>query len=258
MDDRDDDKLSSSLPETLHAHIIRPDNPFGRADEASWSAQDSRLAQRQAPRLTSQSISSLTPATFPNIHGSRGESSHHKLVSPDIEESGYTSQHIQNTLADRRGGAAAGFAHPPRTLLISPGNRIPGSEPPLYHHHPIYSYTYPPPLPSQYLVPPPSTFQVREGVSSSSFVARRPGGGSRALEGNRKGDDSDDCEQTREVTPLDHAHRQDIHLGRYSTPQLRTAPFFPRDVTSSRENSPYLYSAHHCESLIMVEKYCKF
>jgi hypothetical protein len=252
MDDRDDDKLSSSLPETLHAHIIRPDNSFGRADEASWSAQDRHPVQRQAPRLTPQSISLLTPATFPNIHGSRGESSHHKLVSPDIEESGYTSQHIQNTLVDRMRGAAAGFAHPPRNLLISPGNRIPGSEPPLYHHHPIYSYTYPPP--PQYLVPLPSTFQGREGVLSSSFVARRPGGSSRALEGNRKGDDSDDCEQTREVTPLDHAHRQDIHLGRYSTPQLRTAPFFSRDVTSSRENSPYLYSAPHCESLIMVEK----
>jgi hypothetical protein len=256
MDDRDDDKLSSSLPETLHAHIIRPD-PYGRADEASWSAQDRHLVHRQASRLTSQSISSLTPATFPNSHGSRGESSHDRLVSPDIEESRYTSQHIQNTSADWRGGAAAGFAHPPRAWLISPGNRIPGSEPPFYHHNPIHSYTYPPPLPSQYHVPSSSTFQGREGVSSSSHAARRSGGGSRALEGNRKGYDSDNCEQTCEVTPLDHAHRQEIHLGRYSTPQSRTAPapsFFPRDVTSSRENSPYLYSAPHCESLIMVEK----
>ncbi|KAG2338469.1 hypothetical protein BDR05DRAFT_691835 [Suillus weaverae] len=239
MDDRDEDKPSSSLPETLHAHIIRPDDPYGRSDEASWSAQDRHLVQRQASRLTSQSMSSLTPATFPNSHGSRGESSHDRLVLPDTEESGCSSQRVQNTSAGRMGGAVAGFVHPPRAFLIPHGNRIPGSEPPFYHHNPIPSYTYPPPLPSQCYVPSPSTFQGMAGLSSSPYSARRPGDGSRAPEGERKGDD-DDCEQAHEVTSLDHAQ------GRYLTLQPRPVPvpsFFPRDAASSRENSPYLYGA---------------
>ncbi|KAG1885173.1 hypothetical protein F4604DRAFT_154977 [Suillus subluteus] len=250
MDDRDDDKVSSSLPETLHAHIIRPNDQYGRSDEASWNTQDRHLIQ-QASRITSQSISSLTPATFPNSHGSRGESSHDRLVSPDIEENGYSSQRVQNTSASRMGGAAAGIAHPPRAFLIPHGNRIPGNEPPFYHHNSIHSYTYPPPLPSQYHVPSPSTFQARAGSSSSSHMARRPGGGSRAPEENQKGDDGDDSEQTYEATSLDPV--QEIHLDRYLISHPRPVPFpsfIPRDVTCSRENSPP-YSTPHCESLTM-------
>ncbi|KAG2033726.1 hypothetical protein BDR03DRAFT_966738 [Suillus americanus] len=258
MDDRDDDKLSSSLPETLHAHIIRPNDQYGRSDEASWSTQDRHLVQ-QASRITSQTILSLTPATFPNSHGSRGEPSHDRLVSPDIEENGYSSQRIQNTSDSRRGGAAAGLAHPPAAFLIPHDSRIPGNEPPFYHHNPIHSYTYPPPLPSQHHVLSPSTFQARAGPSSSSHPARRSGGGSRAPEENRKGNDGDDSEQTREVTSLDPI--QEIHLDRYLTSQSRAVPppsFIPRDVAGSRENSPYQYSAPHCESLTMFAKYCKF
>lgn len=133
-------------------HIIRPNDLNGRSDEALWSAQDRHLVQRQASRLTFQSISSLGPASFPNSHGSRGESSHDRLVSPDIEESGYSSQRVQNTSAGRREGATAGFAHPTRAFLIPHGNRIPGSELSFYQHDPIHSYTYPPPLPNQYHV----------------------------------------------------------------------------------------------------------
>ncbi|KAG1822738.1 uncharacterized protein BJ212DRAFT_1477152 [Suillus subaureus] len=242
MDDRDDDRVSSSLPETLHAHIIRPNDQYGRSNEASWSAQDRHLVQ-QASHLTSQSISSLTPATFPNSHGSRGESSQDRLVSPDVEESGYSSQRIQNTSASRRGSAAAGLAHPPRAFLIPHGNRTPGSEPPFYHQVPIHSYTYPPPLPSQYHVPSPSAFQGRAGLSSSSHTACRPGGGSRAPEENRNGDDGDDSEQTHEITPLDPV--QEIHLDRYLTSQPRPVPFPPFIPRGSRENSTYLYNAPH-------------
>lgn len=146
---------------------------------------------------------------------------------------------------------AAGLVHPSRAFLIPHGNRIPGGSPPFYHHNPTNSYTYPPPLPSQYHVPSSSTFQGRAGLSSSFPIVRRPGGGSRAPEENREGDDGDDSEQTREVMSLDHV--QEIHLDRYLTPQPRPVPFpsfFPRDVTGSRENSPYPY----CEFLIVFEK----
>lgn len=146
---------------------------------------------------------------------------------------------------------AAGLVHPSRAFLIPHGNRIPGGSPPFYHHNPTNSYTYPPPLPSQYHVPSSSTFQGRAGLSSSFPIVRRPGGGSRAPDENRKGDDGDDSEQTREVMSLDHV--QEIHLDRYLTPQPRPVPFpsfFPRDVTGSRENSPYPY----CEFLIVFEK----
>ncbi|KAG1751133.1 hypothetical protein EDB19DRAFT_1903991 [Suillus lakei] len=225
MEGRDVDKPPSSLPETLHAHIIRPDDPGGRSDEASSSAQDRHPVQRQPSHLTSQIISSLTPATFPNNHGSRGVSSHDRLVSPDIEESGsgYSTQRVQDTSAGRRGG----------------------SEPSIYHYNPSHSYTYPPPLPSQYYVPLPSAFQGGAGPSSSHRV-RRPRGGSRAPEGNRNGDDDEDFEPTYGVTSLDRA--QEIHSGRHSTSQPRPVPVppsFPRDVTISRENSPYLYDASH-------------
>lgn len=114
-------------------YIIRPNGFNGRSDEASWSGQDGHLVQRQASRL-------------------RGESSHDRLVSPDIEESGYSSRRIQSTSAGQREGATAGFGHSTRAFLIPHGNRIPGSELPFYQHDPIHSYTYPPPLPNQYHV----------------------------------------------------------------------------------------------------------
>ncbi|KAG0700140.1 hypothetical protein DFH29DRAFT_1056780 [Suillus ampliporus] len=217
MDDRDDDKLSSSLPETLHAHIIRPDDPDGRSDEASSSAQDRHPSQRQASRLTSQFISSLTPATFPNNHGSRETLSHDRVVSPDIEESGYSTQRVPRTSAGRRRGAAAGFAHPPRAFLI-PGS----SEQTFYHRHPHHSYTYPPPLPNPYPVPLPSTY--------------------------REEDDDEDFESTYETAPLGSA--QGTQSDRYLTSQPRpvpgpVAPFFPGDVIRSREHSPYLYGTPH-------------
>ncbi|KAG2129464.1 hypothetical protein DEU56DRAFT_817203 [Suillus clintonianus] len=212
MEDRDD-KLSSSLPETLHAHIIRPNDLDGPSDEASSSVQDKHPVQRQASKF----ISSLTPATFPNSHGSRGESSH-RLVSPDIEESGYST---------RNGGAAAGFAH------------LPGSEPPF--HYQYHSYTYPPLLPNQYqyYVPSPNTFQGGgAGPSSLPHRARRPGGGSRAPGGSREGDDDKNFGPTYDLS-LDDAQE----IGRYSTSQPRPVPVAP--FFSSRASSPRLYSAPH-------------
>lgn len=247
MEERGDDKLSSSLPETLHAHIIRPDNSDGRSDEASSSVQDRRPAQRQTTCPTSQFTSSLTPATFPNNFGTRGTSSHAVLASPDVEDGGKSTQRVPKTSARRGGSTPTHSVHPPRAVLIPYDHRIPGNgEPPFYHQHPSYSYTLPPPPPSHFYVSSPTTFQCPEsgaGPSSSSHRARRPSGGSHPPGGYRKGGDGDDFEATREVTLLQ---------SRSGPESLR--PFLARDVTSSRENSPRLYSALHCESSITIIK----
>lgn len=247
MEERGDDKLSSSLPETLHAHIIRPDNSDGRSDEASSSVQDRRPAQRQPTRPTFQFTSSLTPATFPNNLGTRETSSHAGLASPDVEDSGKSAQRVPRTSTRRGGSAPARSAHLPRGILIPYDHRIPGNgEPPFYHHHPSYSYTYPPPPPSHFYVSSPSTFQRPEsgaGPSSLSHRARRPSGGSHSPEGYREGDNDNDSEATHEVTLLQSGS------GPESLP-----PFFARDVTRSRENSPRLYNALHCESSITIIK----
>ncbi|OAX42839.1 hypothetical protein K503DRAFT_272829 [Rhizopogon vinicolor AM-OR11-026] len=252
MEDRDDDKLSSSLPETLHAHIIRPDESDGHSDEASSSAQDRRPAQLQASRPISQFISSLTPATFPNSLGSRGTSSHDGLTSPDVEDSGRSTQRIRRTSIGRGGSAPARSAHPLRVISAPYGHQSPGSsEPPFYHQYPGHSYTFPPPPPSQFYVSSPSTFQWPEGgAGPSSHRARRPGSGNHLPEGCREGDDDDDFESTREATLIGRA--QEIQQSRPGQEPL--PPFFARDVTRSRENSPRLYSAPHCEFLITIIK----
>lgn len=243
MEDRDDDKLSSSLPETLHAHIIRPDDYDGRFDETSSSAQDRRPAQRQASRLTSQFTSSLTPATFP--YSQRRMSSHNGLVSPDVEDGDgrESTQSVPRSSAGRGENGAARSAHPPRVVLIPYGHRSPGnSERQFYPQYPSHSYTFPPPPPSPFYVSSPSTYQLSEGDAGPSHRVRRSGGGSCAPEGCREGDDDDES-----VTLLRHA--QEIQQ---STPGQPDVPLSARDVAGSPEDRPHMCSAPHRESLIMV------
>lgn len=253
MEDRDDDKLSSSLPETLHAHIIRPDDSDGHSDGASSNAQDRRPAQRQTSRPAPQFTSSLTPATFPNSLGSRGASSHDGLNSPGAEDGVKGTQRIPRTSAGQGGSAPARSTHPPRAILIPYDHRSPGNSGPPFYQYTSHSYTFPPPPPSQFYVSPPGAPEWPEGgagPSSSSHRARRTGSGSRLPEGYREGDSDHDFGGTREVTYL--SRTQEPQQSRPGPEPL--PPFYARDVTRSRENSPNPYSAPHCESLIMIVK----
>jgi len=251
MDDKDDDKLSSSLPETLHPHIIRPDVSDVRSDEASTSAQDRRSTQRYAPSTTPQFISSLTPATFPSSLGQRETSFHSELVSPDIEDGRESTHGVLRTSAGQGESALARSAHSSRSISIPRG---PGSsERPFYHQYSTHTYTFPPPPPSQVYTSSSTTYQWSEGGAGpllSPHRARGPGSGDYAQEAYQEGDDGDDdFESTREVMLPGHA--QKIHQPRPGQPVLS---LFARDVTGSPDDSPHLYSAAHCESLIIIVK----